>query len=406
METNNPTGGTSTNNGTEQNTGIEMDLSIDSLFEKPKEKETVTTEQNKETETAQTAVQSTTDTDNKSAETKEITGVEIEGVKYGLDAEGNAIDDKGNIVKTKTDVDALAQQEQQTEEVEEIPLITEVYQKIGVELLGDDGKPKVYEDSVEGMSQMALDIAEKVAEKDRKEFFTAFPIIKELTSHLIKGGTPEEFFKTKSESWRGLTLKDASDDLRTTLIIKDLTSKGMNSEQAQKTAKLYKDSNQLNEMSDSALKSLQEGEIKVENDRKEKELLKYKENEKQAITHWNQVEQVVNKGVLSHISIPEAEKKDFFKYISQAANEDGLSQSWIDRDNLSIEQKLILDYMVFKKLDFTKLIANRSKTETAKTMRSRLAGSDKSNVHSTVSQENHNNTKNPNSVEVSLDTIT
>lgn len=311
-------------------------------------------------------------------------GIEIDGIQYSFDKDGNAIDKDGKIIKTKTEVEAIIKE---AEVVEEIPLTTELIQKIGVELKDEKGNPIQYEDSIEGMTKMVTDIAEHLNKKERQEFFKTYPEVAEFATHIINGGNSEEFFQKKTESWKNISLKDSSEEFKMDIIVKDLVSKGYERKEAEETAKLYKDSNKLDSSSESALKRLQKEEQGKEIALKEKQIQESKDYEETVVKHWNTVEEVIKKGTLSHIAIPETDKDAFFSYMSKAVDENGQSQAMLDRNTLPLDQKILLDYVVYKKLDFSKLIANKVASKDAMTLRTRLLGKEQSEISGASSRQ-------------------
>lgn len=91
-----------------------------------------------------------TDIDEK--ETIEITGEDGTVTTLTLDKEGNALDDKGEVVYTSTQLSELDSQEQTEDQFTAISALS------GINLLNADGTPKVYENTVEGFAKRELDI--------------------------------------------------------------------------------------------------------------------------------------------------------------------------------------------------------------------------------------------------------
>jgi hypothetical protein len=59
---------------------------------------------------------------------------------------------------------------------------------------------------------------------------------------------------------------------------------------------------------------------------------------------------------------------------------DGRTQRDLDHSQAEIETKLAIDYMMYKGFDLSKLIANNTKTEKARSLRSKLSKSTSSNT--------------------------
>lgn len=337
------------------------------------------------------------------------TGVEVDGKAYKFDAEGNAVDEFGVIKKTKAEVDAILEEQEKGDDngadgnQEEVPLTLELQQKIGIEVLGEDGKPKQYTEDITGLTQMVTDVAEELNNRERKEFFETYPEVAALTKHLMNGGTSEDFFKKQSESWKNVSLKDADENLKLSIVTKDLIAKGFETKEAEETAKLYKDSNKLDDMADKALKSRQAAEDKAIQDKALADKAAYDEQVANATKEWKAIEGIINKGDLSLITIPEVEKKAFNAYISKAVDDKGNSQLELDRAKLSLEQKLAFDYLIYAKLDITKLVQNKAATMKAQSLRTRLGGSQKEGIQNAQNQDKHQ--KNGNDSDFDMDSV-
>ena len=87
--------------------------------------------------------------------------VELDGVKYKLNPTGDAVNEKGEVVKTKAELDAL-----ESSQEDEIPIVDEYLQKVGIEVLDENGKPKKFEDSVEGLIEANKAVAKIQATKE------------------------------------------------------------------------------------------------------------------------------------------------------------------------------------------------------------------------------------------------
>ena len=320
--------------------------------------------------------------------------VEIDNVKYALDKDGNALDKDGKIFKTAEEIKAL--------EAEDVPLVDEIYQKAGVEIIGEDGKPKKYEDSIEGILSYTNDLAIKKAQENLKKFFDTYPELTNIAQHLRNGGNLNDFYTKQASSWKNFQFDEKNEEHLNKAVIEELVEKGMSKEQAEFTAKTYKDTDKLKEFGKAAYNRLLQGEIaneKVQQEQLQKQQL---EEEAKVTAHWTNVENVIKTGKIDNITIPEAERQSFFQYVALAADENGNSKVTLDRHNLSIEKQLQLDYLIFKGFDLNKLVTNLVKSESVKKLRTRLGGNDKG-----LGGGNGTNTGNykPNDVDVSMDNL-
>jgi hypothetical protein len=307
---------------------------------------------------------------NNGSEDNRETFFEFEDKKFKLDDKGNALNEDGSIFKTKDELDAL-----KTTDIENElpPLIQDVIRLNGVEILDETGKPKVYEDTEEGLVQYAQDFAKHEVEQSQKAFFGQLPQVKELAQYLVNGGTEEDFYKSKLASWKNTTLDKNNEVQLSDIVKKDLLFKGHTDKEAEELIALFKDSNKLEEKGEAALENQRRLEAQKESEKKANDIEKQKAYQKSVNDYWDNVSTVVKTGKLEHITIPEVDKDAFFKYIGTAVDKNGNSQADLDEKNAKLEFNLQLQYLRYKKFDLSKLIANTANTERARNLRERIS---------------------------------
>lgn len=366
---------------------------------KPNEESAKTPEEIKaEEEAKKLSEQSSSASSNEqdSNESDEEEFFELEGKKFKLDEKGNALNEDGTIFKSKEDVEASLQNEIP-------PLIDEVIELNGIQILDEDGNIKKYEDSTQGIIEYTKDVAKQEILNAQKAFFEMFPQAKELALHLENGGTEEEFYKAKTASWKHFQLDTENENQMFELVINDLVTKGHSKEEAEELATIYKDTNKLVEKSKVALENKKSEEIKLEKQKKidadKQEELREIEEQKQ----WTLINDTIKKGTLKNITIPEAEKDGFFKYLAVAVTKEGQSQVMLDKAKRDLEFELQLDYLRYKKFDLKSLITNAVKTQKALSLRERIANS-KGNTNASGGVKPIQNV-NPNDVEISVESL-
>lgn len=293
--------------------------------------------------------------------------VEIDGTEYSLDDKGNAVDKDGKVFKTKEELDALAN----TNTDSDVPFIEEYAKLTGVTPLDETGKPKVYPDTEEGLIAYNKDVIAIQVKQEVDAIYNQDKDVKALFEHKLRGGTTEDFIKKLNNSWSRIKFDPSNEDLLKNAVIAEQVSKGMSKERAELTANMYKDTNKLKEFGKEAFdnlvkdeKFIEEQEIKL---RQAQELKEEEDN----TNHWNKVKDIVTKGKLNNIVIPENDRDAFFKYMALPVDKDRNSQSALDV--LTEEQLLQLEYLKFKKFDLSKLITAAVKNERATTIRKRLS---------------------------------
>lgn len=322
--------------------------------------------------------------------------VEVDGVKYKLDKDGNALGTDGKVFKTKAELDAL--------EIADTPLVTELITKSGYQPKDENGKPIEYEDSIEGLIKYNKDVAFHLANEEKKKLFSAYPDVEDYLQHRLRGGDPKEYFQKQNDAWIGVKLDTADEGMLTKAVVDNLMKTGMPRKDAEETAKLYKDTNKLKEFGENAYKTL----VKAEKDIKEAGDKEYQaalvKNQQDTQKYWEQRNEIVKKGKLHSISIPEADKESFFKFISAAVDEDGNSQAAYKRSELTPEQSLELDYLLFKGMNLSTLVSLAASKQNADGLRKRFTTRQKGAGGGAGTGHEENN-PNPNSKNITIDNI-
>lgn len=326
--------------------------------------------------------------------------VTVNDVTYQLNDKGDAIDKDGNIVKTKEELDAL---EKAQDEENEVPLVEELVQKSGRKILDDKGKPKTYEDTIEGILEFTTDLGIQKANEEYKKRVNKYPEARDFIAYLERGGNANDYFKKQSTAWSNFRFDEKNDDHLLNAIVTELVSKGVPKEQAEFTAQNYKDTDKLKDFGKAAYQRL----VKAEQDSKAAEEAKYQQiAQKEAETeakYWSTVQEVIKKGTLNNITIPETDRESFYNYVAAAANDERQSQAEIDANKLPVEQQLQLSYLVYRKFDLGKLLSNAVNTAKAKSLRERTR-SGQSGVGGGEGVDKSQYTK-TNNADISLDTI-
>jgi hypothetical protein len=335
---------------------------------------------------------------NKGLEGAKELELDIDGTitKYKIDEKGNAIDSEGKVFKTKEELEVIANSQLQ----EEPTLVSELITKSGYVIKGEDGKPKVYEDTPEGLLEWNNDVADLKANQAREKFFTENPDILDLYEAKQRGQNLADYVQKKENSWSNTKFDEANEEMLKSVVVSNLLRTGMPKEQAELTAKMYKDTNQLKAFG----KIAYEAETKYEKEAIDTEKANFKANQKaeeeRTEKHWTSVNETIKSGKLQNISIPESERSDFFTFVSKAVDDNGNSQENLEYHNLTPAQKLEISYLIFKKLDLSKLVTTMARTEQSKSLRLRINGQkglDKGTVDT--------RTVNPNNLDISLDNI-
>ena len=97
------------------------------------------------------------------------------------------------------------------------------------------------------------------------------------------------------------------------------------------------------------------------------------ELEAQEEEFWEGVAQTMEGGdEVGGIRIPDADKSDFFDYISAPADESGRTQRDIDYSEADMNVKLAIDYLMYGGFKLDEIIDTKARTKSVKGLRDRI----------------------------------
>jgi hypothetical protein len=214
------------------------------------------------------------------------------------------------------------------------------------------------DDSIDAIKSFYDKRETKVKQAAVQELFEAAPVIKDLIEHLENGGSISTW--KEEQVTKEFKLEFAADDIdgKAAFMIQVYKDKGISEKRAKLLVEALKDDNELDgevEKEASAIKQQREQSVA---DKKKAEQAAYQqeiENTKKVV---ETVSGIVKKGALINgFVIPEQERKDFNQFILS----DKLTEKY---EALSYEQRLFMDYMLFKDFKVKALEAKQVATTT------------------------------------------
>jgi hypothetical protein len=287
------------------------------------------------------------------------------GEDYSLDKDGNLLKD-GKLFKQKGGFEVDENNEVTFKDAENtlINELLETARAEGFNLADAEGNPLAFEDTNEGVMQMARTIGEEFYNKQIVEFFQGYPIVADIVNHLSKGGDVTDFLSTYTENKDYAKLEVATDDKEgRKLVIKEyLTKVAKNDpETTNYLLKAIEASGDVDIKYNQYLAGLQVWQQEQDKGKKEAQRTEAQESKARTEAHWTQVKATITKGALGEFSLPDADKDEFFKFIANVADKKGNTKAALKYNNLGMEQKLMLDFLLYKDFDLNKLVEAKVK---------------------------------------------
>lgn len=180
--------------------------------------------------------------------------IEVDGVTYKLNETGDAVDANGAVVLTKERITEL----QSNQGNDEIGSIDDIVKLVNVVPVDDKDAPIVYENTIDGIASYIKDVA-TIAEinadaKAEAKFFERNPDLYQVYLHKLNTGTIEGF--GSQVDYSGVDVEKAAEESLINLIVANEIRTGKTKEAAEYYAKLIKADGKLKEFATTAKEDL------------------------------------------------------------------------------------------------------------------------------------------------------
>lgn len=253
-------------------------------------------------------------------------------------------------------------------------IVTTLQKKFGFDFEGE------FSEDIDGVFELSKTAAEKMAEAQINGFFTQYPEVAEFADYVVNGGDPRKYFNSVSKTVDYSSMQIAEDDVSTQkMILSDLLSRQgfdkegiettLNSWEASKV--LYAQTKMALPILDKVAKKEHEQEIAAQAEQAKQ----YKLNQEKEISD---IQGIVAKGSIKGMEIPEAEKNKFLGFMF-TPDENGVTKRNKMREEMSIEDKLALEYLMYKGFKLSDIVQRKVQTSKAQDLKNLLGGKNNGN---------------------------
>ena len=266
--------------------------------------------------------------------------IELDGVTYTVNENGDLVDEKGEVFKVKSEVEAFLK-EYTTEETNEVPEInvTDIQKLVGVDVVDEKGKAISFDNTPEGVAEYVnsvLDLKKaEFAQAGINKLIEDYPVLNDFLNYYIANGNSYEGFgEMKDRS--GIQIDEAN-EAQQIAIVREAWKEFGKRGNVDKYISYLKDSGQLLDVAKDDLAALQQADAEVREENAKAALQAQQEYEAQVAAYWKEVKSCVDKREIAGYKIPDviildrggkqvsATPEDFFNYIYQV-DEQGMSQ--------------------------------------------------------------------------------
>lgn len=266
--------------------------------------------------------------------------IELDGVIYTVNQNGDLVNEKGEVFKTKAEV-ADFLKEYTTEDANEIPEIniSDIQKLVGVDVVDENGKAVTFDSTPEGVAQYVNSVLElkkaEFAQAGINKLIEDYPVVNDFLNYYIANGNSYEGFgEMKDRS--GIQIDDTN-EAQQIAIVREAWKEFGKRGNVESYIKYLKDTGTLVEVAKDDLAALQQADADLREENSRVALQAQQEYEAQVVAYWKDVKSCIDKREIAGYKIPDviildrggkqvsATPDDFFNYIYQV-DDNGMSQ--------------------------------------------------------------------------------
>lgn len=315
--------------------------------------------------------------------------VNVDGVDYTIDANGNALAADGTVFRTAAELAELISQNGS-----EPSVLEQLQTRFGSDFKDENGNPIVFDNNAEGITAYVDTVVQsKIAEAQTaalNNLFEIYPQVEQVINHLKLNGTLEDFVEIPDRS--SITVSKDNEEQQATFIREEWKLSGKKGDvnkfidYCKNAGILYDTAVESKEAVDSIYESrLAEQKAQVE----AKEAAAAAEEK----AYWDNVEKTISKGELLGYSIPEQiqcnkdgkkvmlSRKDFLKYVSTPVDSEGNTAYMLDEakvdSNARMQDDLLKAFLKFTGGNYASLVGmavNKHKVLSVRTAAAQTTG--------------------------------
>ena len=315
--------------------------------------------------------------------------INVDGVDYTIDAEGNAIAADGTVFRTATELAELIAQNGS-----EPSVLNQLQTRFGSDFKDENGNPIVFDDNEEGIAAYVETVVQSRVKEAQtaaiNNLFETYPQVEQVINHLKLNGTLDDFVEIPDRSQ--ITVSKDNEEQQAAFIREEWKLSGKKGDvnkfidYCKNAGILYDTAVESKEAVDSIYESrLAEQKAQVE----AKEAAAAAEEK----AYWDNVEKTISKGELLGYSIPEQiqcnkdgkkvmlSRRDFLKYVSTPVDSEGntaymLDEAKVDSD-ARMQDDLLKAFLRFTGGDYASLVGmavNKQKVLSIRTVAAQTTG--------------------------------
>ena len=249
------------------------------------------------------------------------------------------------------------------DDADEEDIFEELNKRLGVDLPEDS----VFDQDYDGLASYVSAVGEQIAEQRLAEALEQIPDVRDYMMFRLNGGKEEEYFQARQQvvDYSNTEFDPDNLNMHRKVVFQQLVDQGFSQDDAQTMVEDYENAGILK---NHAQRAFEVQKKRANETFKEKQARIAREREAQLEAEAKRREEImnhINSGKINDFIIPEAEKNKFYRWKMEPAK-NGMSQRDELLSNLTVEQELALEYILYKGLDLKKIATANANTKKAK----------------------------------------
>lgn len=256
-----------------------------------------------------------------------------------------------------------------SEATEEEPSVIDVLRsKLGYEVPGN------FSEDYDGVAKFADAVANEIAKEQLDTVFAQFPDVEQYLQYRYNGGDPKQYFQATAPvvDYSAVEITDENVAIQRAVVEEFLQRSGYTHEEVAETVQEYVEAGILQRQANRSLGKLQKIQEQEAASLIERQKAEAQQRQETAQTQWANIKNTIDQGQVRGFNIPNADRKKFYSWMSEAVDNQGRTQRLLDREKMDLETQVAMEYLLWKNFDLNKLLSNTQNTKKAQNLKQKL----------------------------------
>ena len=251
---------------------------------------------------------------------------------------------------------------------EEAGVIDVLRSKLGYEVEGD------FAEDYDGVAKFTDAVAQEIAKEQLDTVFSQFPDVEQYLQYRYNGGDPKQYFQATAPvvDYAAVEITEDNVAIQRMVVEEFLHRSGYTGEEVAETVQDYIEAGMLQRQASRGLGKLQQSQAQEAVGVVERQKTEAASRKEQSQQQWTSIKGTIDTGTVKGFEIPNADRKKFYSWMSEAVDNQGRTQRLVEREQMDLETQVAMEYLLWKKFDLNKLVSSKQNTKQAQNLKQKL----------------------------------